>query len=438
MRASLTRIGPWVGVVVAALATAAPALAQQEPRERFDVRVFAPVGPPGYPAQSLVTPDGSVHVGTYSSPECCAGPSKVFRWAPDGAPTGEWTVQGQDPDVPNGVQVAAYDRSGRLYLLDKVGGRAMLLDPATGKQRDYATFADVPTCGGGAVLPCSESVVDNPPQPNYAAWGPDGSLYVTDFQQALIWRVPPHGGAAQVWLTDERLDGLQFGPTGIVLQPDRTSFLLSVFAGRPGPDSLTTGALYTLPLQPDGAPGELDRVWESAPGDGPDGFAVGTSGTVYVALLGPTANAVVALSPDGQELARVPSSPLANAQQEVPFDAPSSVAFLGERLIVTNHAVVTGDEENMVLLDVFASERGQPVFVPASAGPVARPAAAPPMSPAPAPDRRPTPSAPALPVTGPGPLAWAATAALLAAAAVRRRRHRSAPLRPRAAAAAGR
>ena len=421
MRGPVTRLGALAGALAVALTPAGPALAQEQPRERFDVRMFAPVGAPGYPAQSLVTPDGSVHVGTYSSPECCAGPSKVFRWAPDGTPTGEWTVQGQDPDVPNGAQVAAHDRQGRLYLLDKVGGRAMLLDPATGEQTDYATFADVPACGDGDAAPCSQSLLDNPPQPNYAAWGPDGSLYVTDFQQALIWRVPPHGGAAEVWLTDVRLDGLQFGPTGIVLQPDRASFLLSVFAGRPGPGSLATGALYTLPIQPDGAPGELDLLWESAPGDAPDGFAVGTSGTIYLSLLGPTANAVVALGPDGEELDRVPASPLANAQQEVPFDAPSSVSFLGERLIVTNHAVLSGAEENMVLLDVFAGERGRPVFVPEAAGPVGptRPSpVAAPTTPAasPAADGR------QLPATGAGLAAWAGPLVLVLAVAGLRRR----------------
>ena len=31
---------------------------------------------------------------------------------------------------------------------------------------------------------------------NYAAWGPDGSLYVTDYLQGVVWRVPPGGGEA--------------------------------------------------------------------------------------------------------------------------------------------------------------------------------------------------------------------------------------------------
>lgn len=34
--------------------------------------------------------------------------------------------------------------------------------------------------------------------PDYAAWGPDESLYVTDYQQAVIWRVTPGGASNQI------------------------------------------------------------------------------------------------------------------------------------------------------------------------------------------------------------------------------------------------
>lgn len=391
------------------------------------MRIFAPVGAPGFPASSLVSPRGDVFVGTFASETCCTGPSKVFRWDSTGTLTGTWVVQGQDPQAMNGVQVATDDRTGRLYVLDKVGGRAVTLDPATGEQRPYATFADVPACGDGVPQPCSPTLGDDPPYPNYAAWGPDGSLYVTDYAQALVWKVPPHGGAAKVWLSDARFDGLNFGPTAIVLSPDRKSFLLGVFAGRPGPDSAGTGAIYSVPLRADGSAGQPTTKWESAPGDGVDGFALAASGRMYVALLSPTANAVVELAPDGTELARVPATPVENAQRDVPFDSPSSVSFLGERLIVTNHAVLSGDTSHMVLFDVFAGEPGAPRFVPASAGPLAAaapgsagasPAAAGPTTAAPsAVAREPAASAPAttddapsasaagrLPSTGPTPL----------------------------------
>jgi hypothetical protein len=49
---------------------------------------------------------------------------------------------------------------------------------------------------------------------------------------------------------------------------------------------------------------------------------------------------------------------------EVPFDSPSSVEFDGERMIVTNDSYFSGDQSHMVIFDVFASEPGEPVFVP--------------------------------------------------------------------------
>ena len=49
---------------------------------------------------------------------------------------------------------------------------------------------------------------------NYAAWGPDGSLYVTDFLQGGDLARAAGRRRAQVWLADRRLDGGEFGTTG--------------------------------------------------------------------------------------------------------------------------------------------------------------------------------------------------------------------------------
>ena len=51
---------------------------------------------------------------------------------------------------------------------------------------------------------------------------------VTDYEGATIWRVPPGGGAAQVWIKDPALDGGPFGLTGIVLSADRTFFYVAM------------------------------------------------------------------------------------------------------------------------------------------------------------------------------------------------------------------
>jgi sugar lactone lactonase YvrE len=358
-------------LVAAFLSTAVlatPAIA----RDRFDTKVLAHVPPPGYPALSLVDPaDRTIYAGTFTSASGSdTGPSKVFAFAPDGQLKHEFTITGQTAGAANGVQVAAIDAKRRLYLLDQHPARVLTLNPKTGKQFTYATFKDVPPCLPGASGDCSATTMDNEPEPDYAAWGTDGSLYVTDYTQGLIWRVPPGGGAAKIWLTDPLLDGSQFGPAGIVLRPDHKSLLISTSAGPVvGPGDPTTGKLYSVPIQANGKPGALKQLWESGPREGPDGFALAASGNVYLALVGPGANQLVEIAPDGKELARTPADPATNQQMEVPFDSPSSVQFDGQRMIVTNDAYFSGDQSHFVLFDVFAGEPGEPVFVPGATQP---------------------------------------------------------------------
>jgi sugar lactone lactonase YvrE len=350
-----------LGAVFLSIASSAAA------RERFDIKVLARVPAPGYPALSLVAPNRTIYVGTFTNASGDdTGPSKVFAFAPDGQLDREYKIEGQTPGQAHGVQVAAIDDKGRLYLLDQHPSRVLILDPATGRQTTYATFKDVAPClPGAATGECSATVSDNEPEPDYGAWGTDGSLYVTDYTQGLVWRVPPGGGEARVWLTDPQLDGAEFGPAGIVLMPDHKTLMISTSAGGVATaGDPTTGKLYTVPIGDDGKPGPLTKLYESGPREAPDGFALAASGNIYLALVGPGTNQIVQIGPDGKELARVPGSPAANAQMEVPFDSPSSVQFDGERLIVTNDAFFSGEQTHMVLFDVFASEPGEPVFTP--------------------------------------------------------------------------
>jgi len=349
--------------VAAALLALAPAAAQA--RDKYDVKVLAKVPPPGQPALSLVAPDRTIYVGTFTNSAGSAnGPSKVFAYSPDGQLQKTFTVQGQDPNADNGVQVAAIDAKGVLYLLDQHPARVVTLDPKTGAQATYATFKDVPTCPPpGVGNECSATVLDNPPEPDYAAWGRNGALYVTDYTQGLVWRVPPNGGAAHVWFTDTRLDGLQFGPAGIVLMPDHRTLMLSTSAGGPTAPNPTTGKLYTLPIQSGGTPGTLSQIYESGPKEAPDGFALAQSGNIYLALVGPGTNQLAVIAPDGHEIARI-SHDGSGGSGDVPFDEPSSVAFDGDRMIVTNDAYFSGDPSHFAIFDVFAGEQGAPVFVP--------------------------------------------------------------------------
>jgi sugar lactone lactonase YvrE len=331
------------------------------------VSVLTLVPSPGYPALPHVV-GTNIYEGTYTNPNGDSQPSKVFEFSSSGQLLRSWTVQGQNLSQPHGVQVAANDARGRLLLLDRTSGRIIRLDPATGSQTLYSRVPDLPTCPPGRGGACSPALVDQPPMPDYAAWGPDGSLYVTDYQQAVIWRIPPGGGTAQIWLADRRLDGGPFGTACITLLPDHHTLLFDQASnGGLGTPNPTTGKLYTVPILASGRPGSLTQIWESGPADAPDGCALAASGNIYVALVG-ASNQIVELSRSGTELARFGQQFTGANGSPVPFDSPSGVAFLGSRLIIANQSYFAGNPQNQALLDLETGEQGQPVFVPANAG----------------------------------------------------------------------
>ena len=336
-------------LLVIALVALAALPAGASARERFDTDVFALIPRPGFPAHALVHQNNRVYEGTYTNPSGDSVPSKVFEYTAAGTLMRSWTIRGQDLAADHGVQAAANDAAGRLMLLDKAPPRVITMNLRTGRQADYARFPS------GAI-------------PNYAAWGPDGSLYVTDYAQPILWRVPPRGGDPVRWLEDPRLSAAPFGSTGLHLTADRKGLLLATqsqangSAGNPA-----TGRLWSIPIGDDGRPGPMRQLWESRPGDGPDGFAIARSGAIYMTLL--AANQLAVIGPDGKERERFPSQPLSGANgSPVPFDSPSSVRFLGTRLMVANQAFVSGDATRQAILDVEAGEEGIGTFVPANAG----------------------------------------------------------------------
>jgi sugar lactone lactonase YvrE len=269
-----------------ALAVSAPAGA------RLAVSVFAPVPAPGYPSDVLVAPDGTVYAGSFHSFTTASdtGPAKVFAFSPAGKLERTYTISGETPGQPHGVQVAAIDRSGLLYLLDQAPARIVRLNPATGAQSTWATFASVPACVDGQPAgACTDGLGGSAPEPDLATWGPDGSLYVTDYTQDLIWRVPPTGGKATVWLTEPGFNGIIVGPSGIELMPGGHELMFDTGGG--GGDDITTGKLYTVPIEAGGSPGPVTQLWQSGPLESPDGFAIARSGHIYVALVGPAGNA---------------------------------------------------------------------------------------------------------------------------------------------------
>lgn len=357
-----------LGGLLAALAlTAALALSAgpaQAERPFLDIGVFARVPNPGQPEPIAIGPGHRIYVGTNQQGKGdAAAPSKVFVYSRRGRLRDELELEGQELGEDHGIQGLAFDAAGRLYVLDRSSSpRVVRVNLQTGRQRDYALFRDVPSCEGAPNGDCSATTADMDAAPDYAAFAPSGALFVTDIEQALIWRVPPGGGRPIVWLTDPRLESV-YGPNGIQVLGDGRTLLFASTSSSPVTGQPASGALYTVPLGRRARhQRELAQLWLSEPVDGPDGFAVGRSGTIYVALAG--ASQIVVISAQGEELARVPANPLDNAALEVPLDGPASAAFLGRRLLVTNQSFARGDPSSWAVLDVYAGERGLPLFYP--------------------------------------------------------------------------
>lgn len=225
----------------------------------------------------------------------------------------------------------------------------LTLNLRTGRFKVQANLPDL--AGGGK------------PIPNYATWGPGGALFVSDYGQDVIWRIPAAGGTPRPWFRSKKLAGAAgFGTTGLVYDPTRRAFLVSQQTTT-DPLDLLRGHLYRLPVRADGGPGRLATLWTSGPLDLPDGFGIARSGNVYVALLG--TNQVVKLGPDGRVLGRFPKAPLAGGNgSPVPFDSPSNATFLGTRLLVANQSAILGTTSHHAILSVEMGERGRPLVVP--------------------------------------------------------------------------
>lgn len=342
-------------------------------------QVFTEVPDPGMP-EGIAVREGVVYVGTHVSIRGNEGegPSKIFLYGLDsGAPLDEITIQGQSLDETHGILSMAFDASGRLYVLDRNPPRMIRIDLSTDPptQADYATFPDLVPCHSAPEgEDCSPTALDLDPFPDYFAFDAEGNAYVTDLEQATIFRVPPTSSTdlpaeAAIWFQDERLDSV-FGPNGIALDADGdTIFFAMTGAVRPsvtdGQPTLTSqGVIYTLPLVDVPAADDLGafHVYPD-PAAGPDGIAFGESGRLYVALAG--ANQISVLDAEGSEVARFPT-PVENQMQDVPYDLPASIAFKDETrsILVTNQSFFLAESDHWVVFEAFVDDTGLPLREP--------------------------------------------------------------------------
>ncbi len=326
-----------------------PALAQ---RVLGDSAVFATVpAVPGFP-EGIAVRGNRVYV---------SGPANFGIFTPStvtaydirtGALVDTFPITLQHPQAMKGLSAGNFGPDGNLYVPEPFMGAMirMSLDPDN-TQEVYA--GPFPAPGGPGTSLLNELVFDDA-----------GYLYVTDSFQGTIFRVPPGGGAPELWFADSRLLGdpnLPFGVNGIRIDRNNENIYVSVTFE----NGTLEGVIYRLPLVDSPTAGELEEHFRYSPFSGPDGIAFGKSGKLYVALAG--TSQVSVLLPDGTEEARY-SGPAANpggSPDPMPWANPANIAFNDQEgsLLVTNHASLVSppDPSLFAVFDVFVDDKGQPV-----------------------------------------------------------------------------
>lgn len=267
------------------------------------------------------------------------------------------------------VESIAVDRSGLLYLPDRVTGNILRVDPNSPKAVVVGRIADREIQGKNvkaepsgiafdfqgdlfiAVGPFSEVVRIpkselDPAAPGWAqpfatgtvgangiAFDRQGNLFVSGGAGGMVYRVGPGGGAARALVQiDKHVRTL---PDGQTRQPIVANGIAFDTGGVLHVADTARGAIWQVVIATDGSSGQPVLLAQSPLLEGADGLAFDRNGTLWVAAN--ERNALVTVTPDGEvrEIARNGS--------RGPLEFPSAIVFVGERGYVSNFDIPRRD-----------------------------------------------------------------------------------------------
>jgi DNA-binding beta-propeller fold protein YncE len=264
-------------------------------------------------------------------------------------------IQGERLGEIHGVVGLTVDRQHRVYVVSSQLGIVRLTPRGHYYEQEiYSPVLPEIACNPSLppTLPCS--------LPNAITFGPDGYLYWSDSFQNTIFRVPPGGGVAEPWFHSNQFAGspsapFPVGPNGIKATPDGKALYIAATTSATAPG----GTIYRLPLVDAPQEQDLKVVHQYQQGEMPDGIEFGESGRLYVALQVPSGISI--LNPDGTERARLTGP----AHSPIAYDTPADFAFDQKgSILVTNHALFSGNAAAFAVLKVFVGDRGVEVAVP--------------------------------------------------------------------------
>ncbi len=354
------------GLTVCASAIGAGAASAAQPPGPFgSIETFAAVpADPGFPEGVAIHGNRVFVTGPARFGTAGTGPSAIQVYdRKTGALTATVTVAGEALAFEHALSNLAVDCDGRLYALSTQLGLIRFRRQGQGYlQGAYgAPLPDLPRCAVASPgADCSPTAVDFPPLPNDVVFDAAGHAYVSDSLQATVFRYPPGGGAPEVWLQSPQFEGggfIPFGTNGLRVDPTGQWLYIAVSTSLADP---ALGTVYRVPLADPPGPADLEVVHLYPASELPDQLAFGARGDLYVSLA--LSNQISILAADGTETARIDSAP----GDPIPLDNPAALALdsRSKRLLVVNHALLSGNPAHFALLAVAVGDPGAPLEKP--------------------------------------------------------------------------